>query len=110
LVLLVVGSLKTQRKLHLKDGSFGAAIKVKITPRASRDEIIGILDDGTVKIRITAPPVEGQANQALVEFLARKLDVGTSKIEIISGHTGRDKLVMVIGLEPEVVNERLINI
>jgi uncharacterized protein (TIGR00251 family) len=93
------------RKYRLHNGKKGAALAVRITPRASHNEIIDVLSDGTVKIRLTAPPVEGKANSALIEFLADLLEVPRSRIEIIAGTTGRDKLVSVLDMDAETVHE-----
>jgi uncharacterized protein (TIGR00251 family) len=84
----------------------GAAFPVRVVPRASKNEISG-RHGGAVKIRLTAPPVEGAANVALIEFLAEVLDVRKNQIEILSGHTSRDKIVCVVGLTPRQVEERL---
>lgn len=92
----------------MHDGKHGAAIAVRITPRASKNEIVEILNDGTIKIRLTAPPVEGKANAALLVFLAEVLDVNKSKLDIVAGLTGRDKLVTVIDLTPEEVHGKII--
>jgi uncharacterized protein len=99
--------MSEQRKFKLHNGKSGAALAVRVTPRSARNEIAGVLDDGTVKVRLTAPPVEGKANEALVRFLADVLDVATSKIEIVAGETGRDKLVTVLDLDAETVNQRI---
>ena len=56
------------RNFHLHDGKKGAALAIRVTPRASRNEIVEILSDGTVRIRLTAPPAEDKANQALVKY------------------------------------------
>jgi uncharacterized protein (TIGR00251 family) len=93
------------RKYRLHNGKKGAALAIRITPRASHNEIIDVLSDGTVKIRLTAPPVEGKANSALIEFLADLLEVPRSRIEIIAGTTGRDKLVSVLDMDAETVHE-----
>jgi uncharacterized protein (TIGR00251 family) len=98
----------TDRKYQLHNGKKGAALTIRVTPRASRNEIIEVLDDGTVKIRLTAPPVEGKANTALVEFLAGILDVPPTKIEIVAGATGRDKLVSILDLDAETVHARIL--
>ncbi len=99
--------METQ-KHHLQPGGGGAAITVRVTPRASRNEITDIQEDGTVKIRLTAPPVEGQANTALIRFLADLLGVAPSKIEIIAGQSGRDKLVTITGLSADTVQARIL--
>jgi uncharacterized protein (TIGR00251 family) len=96
------------RKYHLHDGKKGAALAIRVTPRASRNEIVEILSDGTVRIRLTAPPVEGKANEALVEFLSKVLDVAPSRIEIVAGMTGRDKLVSILDLDAELVHARIL--
>jgi hypothetical protein len=96
------------RQFHLHNGQKGAALAIRVTPRARHNEIVGILDDGTVKIRLTAPPVEGRANQALVEFLAEVLEVPRSQIEIVAGLSGRDKLVSIIGVDTTDVQEHIL--
>jgi uncharacterized protein (TIGR00251 family) len=100
--------MKKERNFKLHDGKTGSALTVRITPRMAKNEITEILNDGTVKIRLTAPPVEGKANQGLIEFLAKVLDVKPDKIEIISGLTGRDKIVTVIDLSPEDLQARIL--
>lgn len=96
------------RKYHLHGGHTGAALAVRVTPRAARNEIVEIRNDGTVRIRLTAPPVEGKANEALIEFLAELLGVAKSRLEIVAGHKGRDKLVTVLDLDAETVQKRLV--
>ncbi len=96
------------RKFELRGGRYGAAIAVRVTPRMAKNEIYEILDDGTVKIRLTAPPVDGKANQALLEFLSKVLQVNTSNLEIIAGLTGRDKLVTVINMNAEQVQKQIL--
>lgn len=81
---------------------------VRITPRMAKNEISEILDDGTVKIRLTAPPVDGKANQALIEFLAKTLNVPPSSIEIIAGQTSRDKLISIMSLNSDQVQQRIL--
>ena len=83
----------------LSDGRRGAALAIRVTPRAKRNEVVEVLADDTVKIRLTAPPVEGKANKALVDFLADLMGVPQSKIEIVAGATGRDKLVSIVDME-----------
>jgi len=98
----------SQRKFHLHNGQKGAALAVRITPRASKNEISEILSDGTVKIRLTAPPVEGKANLALVDFLSDVLGVPPSRIEIVAGATGRDKLISVLDMDAEALHQRIL--
>jgi len=96
------------RKYCLHDGISGSALTIRITPRMAKNEIYGILDDGTVKIRLTAPPVEGKANKELIKFLSQILDVPVSSIEIIAGQTGHDKIVSVLNLDSEQVQQKIL--
>ena len=81
-------------------------INVKVIPRASRDQITGI-EQGLYRIKLTAPPVEGRANKALKELLARRLGLPKGDIEIISGERSRQKSVRIHGLSPEDVDTLL---
>jgi uncharacterized protein (TIGR00251 family) len=100
--------MKTERNFKLHNGKMGAAITVRITPRTAKNEITEILNDGTVKIRLTAPPVEGRANQGLIDFLAEVLNIKPARIEIISGLTSRDKIVSIMDMTPEEVQTRIL--
>ncbi len=91
-----------------RSGLTGSAITVKVFPRSNRNEISEILDDGTVKIRLTAPPIEGRANSALVTFLSEVLDIPPSRIEIVAGQSGKNKLVTITGLDAPTVQERIL--
>ncbi len=95
------------RDFRITEAKSGAAFTVRVVTRARRREIVGINDDGSLRIRLTSAPIEGKANEELVEFLAEKLGVAKSRIEIVAGHTGREKLISVDGLSPDVVNARL---
>jgi uncharacterized protein (TIGR00251 family) len=97
-----------QREIEFKISSAegGAAFPVRVVPRASKNEISGRQGEA-VKIRLTAPPVEGAVNEALIGFLAEVLGVRKSQIEILSGHASRDKLVCVVGMLPNEVEARL---
>jgi uncharacterized protein len=96
------------RKFHLHDGRTGAAITVRVTPRASRNEISEILDDGTIKVRLTAGSGEAKINQALIEYLSKVLEVLPGQIEIVAGTTGKDKLVTINNLDSGTVHSRII--
>jgi hypothetical protein len=97
-----------RQKFKLHDGKRGAALAVRVTPRANRNEIFGILNDGTVKIHLTAPPVESQANEALLKLLSDVLGVPISRLDIVAGKTGRDKLVSVLDMDAETVHKRIV--
>jgi uncharacterized protein len=96
------------RKFKLHDGQRGSALAIRVTPRASRNEIVGLLDDGTIKIRIAAPPADNEANEALIEFLSEVLGVPKSKLDIVAGASGRDKLVSVVDMDVETAHQRIL--
>jgi uncharacterized protein len=73
-----------------------AKIEVRLTPRASRDEIVGYRD-GVLACKVTAPPVDGRANDALRELIAKALGVAPSRVRIERGARGRAKLLSVEG-------------
>jgi len=97
-----------QRNYKLHDGKKGAAIAVRLTTRASKNQIVGALNDGTIKVRVTAAPTEGQANDELVKFLSDVLDVPKSRIEIVAGSTGRDKLISVLDMDAETLHKKIV--
>lgn len=72
-------------------------LHLHIQPRASRNEVVGIHGD-SLKIRLTSPPVEGAANSLLVEFMAKKLGMPKSRIEIAAGERSRHKTLKIEGL------------
>jgi uncharacterized protein YggU (UPF0235/DUF167 family) len=105
---LLKGISMSSRKYHLHDGRKGSAFAVRVTPRAEKDEVAEILSDGTVRIRLTATPFEHQTNTALISYLASILDVPETRIEIVAGENGRDKLVSVLDLDARIAQERLV--
>ena len=78
---------------------------VRLTPRASFDGVDGVVD-GVLKARVTAPAVEGAANHALIRLLADELGVPRSAVRIVAGATGRQKLVVVDGMDPALIVAR----
>jgi uncharacterized protein len=81
-----------------------ATFAVKVVPRASKNQIVGMEGDA-IKIRLNAPPVEGKANEALIKFLAETLGVSRAQIEIVRGHASRRKLVRVRGVTAEQIEK-----
>jgi len=82
-------------------------IRVRVLPRSSREELAGFDEAGCLKVRLTAPPVEGEANRALVKFLARRLGVSRARVHLVRGATSRTKWIEVEGLEDEELRQRL---
>jgi len=98
----------TDRKFEFTDARGGSAIGVRVVTRATETEIAGRLDDGTLKIRLKASPAgDDAANEELVGFLAERLGVPESKIEIVAGHDTRDKIVSVEGMTAQAVETKL---
>jgi uncharacterized protein len=95
------------RRFRFHDGRIGAAMAVHVTPRSRKDELTGISPDGTLRVRLAAPPVEGAANKALLELLARVLGVRTNALEIIGGEKGKDKIISVMDLDAHIVEEKV---
>jgi len=96
------------RKFHLHDGKVGAALAVRVTARAGANKIVDVMSAGAIKIQIAAPPVDGEANEKLIAFLAEILKVPKSRIEIVAGLSARDKLISVIGMDAETVHQRIV--
>lgn len=84
----------------------GCVFRVRVSPRASRDAIGGA-HDGALKVALTAPPVEGAANAALVKLLAKRLGVSKSAVRIVSGESSRNKRVEVDGVSPDQARRSL---
>lgn len=84
-----------------------ALIRVRLTPRSSRDEILG-LEEGVLRIKLTAPPVEGKANKALVAFLSKALGVPRGAVAIVSGEKSREKTLSIRGMTVKEVGKTLI--
>jgi uncharacterized protein (TIGR00251 family) len=95
------------RSYHLHDGKKGVALAVRVTPRASKNEIVDILSDGTVKVHLTAPPLDGKANEALLKFLAKVLGVSPDQLELVAGVSGRNKLITVIDMDADSLQKRI---
>lgn len=81
-------------------------ISVRLIPRAARDEVAGERR-GSLLVRVSAPPVDDRANEALVHLLAKRLRVGRGKVGLVSGRRARQKVVAVAGLSAEEVARRL---
>ncbi len=71
-------------------------IKIRVLPRSSKNEVIGEMSDGTLKIKLTAAPVDGAANDALIKLLAEYFDKPKSKIKIAAGATSKNKMIEIV--------------
>ena len=84
-----------------------ARINIRVQPRASRNAIVGFDTEGTLRVRVTAPPAEGQANEAVERALADALGIGRTSVQIVRGTTSRNKVVEIDGLDVEEVKRRI---
>ena len=84
----------------------GVLLSVKVQPRASANEIGEALGD-ELRIKVTAPPVDAAANEALLKILAQQLHCPRNRVDIVRGHTSRHKVIKLYGLTPEAVAEKL---
>ncbi|MFI3291827.1 MAG: DUF167 family protein [Opitutales bacterium] len=81
-------------------------IAIKIIPNSSKNQFVGILD-GALKIKITAPPIEGKANAQLIKFLSKQSGVSKSKIIIESGSTSKHKMISIEGFNADSLERAL---
>jgi len=92
--------------LTIRDNDAGVTFAIKIHPRAKKNAITGQIGDA-LKLSLTAPPIEGRANDACIEFFAKLLKVPRSSVTIASGQTGRNKVIRIAGLSAEELRKRL---
>jgi len=92
--------------IPVHDTSSGATFSVKVHPRARKNAVTGEVGEA-LKVSLTAPPVEGRANEACIDFLADVLNVPRASVSIAAGQSSRNKVVRVAGLSVEQVRERL---
>jgi uncharacterized protein (TIGR00251 family) len=92
--------------IPINDTAAGATFAVRVHPRARKNAITGVLGDA-LKLSLTAPPAEGRANDACIEFLAEVLRLPRSSVTIAAGHSSRNKVVRISGFSASAVAERL---
>ena len=92
--------------ITISDSSAGVTFAVKVHPRAKKNAITGEVGDA-LKVALTAPPVDGKANAACIEFFAKLLKLPRASVSIASGETSRNKTIRVVGLSAEEIRKRL---
>jgi uncharacterized protein len=92
--------------ISIRDTPDGATFQVKVQPRAKKNAIVGEVGEA-LKLALTAPPIEGRANQACIAFLAELLNVPRSSVTIAAGQSSRNKVIRVAGMTAKQVEERL---
>ncbi len=71
-------------------------IKIRVLPRSSKNEVVGEMADGTLKVKLTAPPVDGKANDSLIKLLSEYFDKPKNKIKIATGMTSKNKIIEIL--------------
>ena len=89
-------------EIDVRESGDGATFRVRVAPRASRDRIGGV-HAGALKVALTAPPVDGAANSALIALLAKALGAPKSALEVVRGRTSKDKTVLARGVSASAV-------
>jgi uncharacterized protein (TIGR00251 family) len=92
--------------IPITESAKGVTFSIKVHPRAHKNAITGAIGDA-LKLSLTAPPVEGRANQAVIEFFAELFEIPRSSVTIASGETSRNKVVRIAGLTKAAVAARL---
>ena len=92
--------------IEFKESPGGITFAVKVHPRAKKNAITGEVGEA-LKVALTAPPVDGKANEACIEFFAKVLNVSRSSVTIAAGHSSRNKVIRVVGLSVEEIRKRL---
>ena len=92
--------------ITIRDTPQGATFAIRVQPRARKNAIIGEIGDA-LKIALTAPPIEGRANEACIEFLAEFLKVPRSSVTIAAGETSRNKVIRIAGISADELRQRL---
>lgn len=92
--------------LALHESASGITFAVKVKPRSKKSAIVGELGNA-LKVALTAPPVDGRANQACIEFFADLLNLPRSAVTIVSGQSSRNKVIRVIGISAEALADKL---
>lgn len=92
--------------MDIKQTPEGVTFKIRVQPKSSRNKLDGPYQDG-IKVRLTAPPVDGEANQACLEFFAKLFGIAKSRVELVSGHTGRSKVIRLLGITSDQARQVL---
>ena len=97
---------ETEALIDIRDTASGASLGIRLQPKAKKNQVIGELN-GALKLAVTAPPIEGRANEACIRFLAELLKVARSSVTITAGASSRNKVIRIEGVTAEQVRARL---
>lgn len=91
--------MSANRKFEITDARGGSALNIRVVTQAEKTEIVGVQDDGVLKVRLMASPAgDPSANKELIEFLAAQLGISSDHLEIVAGASGREKIVSIEGV------------
>lgn len=96
------------QQFHLHDSRGGAALAVRITPRSAKNEIVEVMSDGTLRIRLAVSKSDESANPVLIHFLAQILEIDPSQIEVVAGLSGKDKLVSILNMDAPSLHRKIL--
>lgn len=94
------------RQLDLREGQGFCTLAIKVIPRSSQNKVIGV-ENGALKLKLTAAPIEGAANEAVIDFFSKGLRIPKSSVELMKGQQSRHKLVRFTGLKAVEILEAL---
>lgn len=95
------------RQYHLHDGKKGAALAVRIVLRSSKNEIVEVMNDGTVKVRLAISP-GGDVNKALLDYMSQVLEVPRSRLDVVAGADSHEKIISILDLDAATVHSRIV--
>jgi len=101
-----VSAIPTAFLIDIQERKNGVSFPIQVLPRSSRCALAGV-QEGAVRLKLTAPPIDGRANEECLEFLAERLGIKKGQLEIIRGHQSRKKVVQIDGLTRENLEARL---
>jgi uncharacterized protein (TIGR00251 family) len=101
------GRIKDAVEIYMLPTEERFQLRLKVSPSASRSEVVNFIDDSLL-LKVAAPPTKGKANKEVISFLSKKLRLPKSSIQIVAGHTTRQKLVNVYGMEKQRALHKLI--
>ena len=87
------------KDIPFKKTKNGITIEVKVEPRSSPKGFVGVMENNVLKVKLTSPPVEGAANEQLIEIIAEELKVKRAQVKVIRGHSSKRKVVEISGVE-----------
>lgn len=92
--------------IGIRESAAGVSIAVRLQPKAKKNAVVGEME-GALKLAVTAPPIDGRANEACIRFIAELLNVARSSVTIAAGASSRNKVIRIEGLTAEQVRSRL---